>query len=313
MSIVINTAQMLLLILAAPLLRGVISKLKAWIQKRQGASVWRPYADLWKLFHKEELVPKAATLIFCSAPVVVFSATVVAAALLPVLHPAAFLTLDGDIFLFVYLLAIGRFAMSLGALDGGSSFGGMGSSREALVAALAEAPLFLVLTALAILAKTGSLSEIAGWTIRQNFFDVSTVHLLALAALAIVAVAETGRIPVDNPTTHLELTMIHEAMVLEYSGPSLALIEWSQDIKLNLLATLIISLFAPWGMSLAVTPLGLAAAVGLYALKLACLVIGLAVVESSVAKLRMYAVPDFLRVASALAILAVIFTAITKR
>lgn len=313
MQIVANTVQLLILVLAAPLLRGIISKLKAWIQRRQGASIWRPYADLWKLFHKEELVPDTATSIFRLAPVISFAVIIVAAAFLPVLHPAAFLTFDGDMFLFVYLLAMSRFVMSLGALDGGSSFGGIGSSREALVAVLAEAPLFLVLTALAILAKTGSLSAIASWTVGQNFFDISTVHILAFAAMAIVAIAETGRIPVDNPTTHLELTMIHEAMVLEYSGPSLALIEWSQAIKLNLMAALMISLFIPWGMSLAGTPLSIEAAFGIYILKLACLVAGLAIIESSVAKLRMYAVPDFLRVAAALAILAVIFTAITKR
>jgi formate hydrogenlyase subunit 4 len=170
-----------------------------------------------------------------------------------------------------------------------------------------------VLTALAILAKTSSLSEIARWTITQNFFDVSTVHILAFAALVIVAIAETGRIPVDNPTTHLELTMIHEAMVLEYSGPSLALIEWSQAIKLHLMGALMIGLFAPWGMSVVDTAGGLIVALGLYTLKLLGLAIGVSIVESSVAKLRMYVVPDFLRVASALAILAVIFTAITKR
>jgi formate hydrogenlyase subunit 4 len=305
--------QLLILVFIAPLLRGVISKLKAGIQRRQGASIWRPYADLWKLFHKEELVPKTATIVFRAAPIMTFASTVVAAAFLPLLHPYALLGLDGDIFLFVYLLVLSRFVMSLGALDGGSSFGGMGSSREALVAALAEAPLLLLLTALAILAKTAGLSEIARWTIAQNFFDVSTVHILAFAALAIVAVAETGRIPVDNPTTHLELTMIHEAMVLEYSGPSLALIEWSQAIKLHLMAALMIGLFAPWGMAATPTVVGVVVALGLYALKLVCLAVALSIVESSVAKLRMYVVPDFLRVASALAVLAVIFTAITKR
>jgi len=310
---ILSALQLLILIFAAPLLGGVISRLKAHIQRRQGASVWRPYSDLWKLFHKEDLVPKTATNVFRAAPIIAFSATVVAATFLPLVHPRTLLGMDGDIFLFAYLLVMGRFVMSLGSLDGGSAFGGMGSSREALVAALAEAPLLLVLTALAILAKTGSLSAIAEWTIKQDFFDVSTVHILALAALGIVAVAETGRIPVDNPTTHLELTMIHEAMVLEYSGPSLALIEWSQAIKLHLMAALMIALFAPWGMAAVPTVASVAAALGLYALKLVVLAIGLAVVESSVAKLRMYVVPDFLRVASALAILAVIFTAITKR
>lgn len=310
---ILNVVQILILVFSAPLLRGVISKLKAGIQRRQGASIWRPYADLWKLFHKEDLVPKTASIIFRVGPIIAFAATVVAAAFLPLLHPHALLELDGDIFLFAYLLVIGRFVMSLGALDGGSAFGGMGSSREALVAALAEAPLLLVLTALAILAKTAGLSEIARWTMAQNFFDVSTVHILAFAAMAIVAVAETGRIPVDNPTTHLELTMIHEAMVLEYSGPSLALIEWSQVIKLHLMAALMIGLFAPWGMAVTPTLGGVIAALGFYVLKLVSLAFALSIVESSVAKLRMYVVPDFLRVASALAILAVIFTAITKR
>jgi formate hydrogenlyase subunit 4 len=312
-NLILNVVQVLILVFAAPLLRGVISKLKAGIQRRQGASVWRPYSDLWKLFHKEELVPKTATIVFRAGPIIAFAATVVAAAFLPLLHPNALLGLDGDIFLFAYLLVMGRFVMSLGALDGGSAFGGMGSSREALVSALAEAPLLLALTALAILAKTAGLSEIARWTITQNFFDVSTVHILAFAALVIIAVAETGRVPVDNPTTHLELTMIHEAMVLEYSGPSLALIEWSQAIKLHLMAALMIGLFAPWGMAATPTVVGLVAALGLYALKLVYLAFALSIVESSVAKLRMYVVPDFLRVASALAILAVIFTAITKR
>jgi formate hydrogenlyase subunit 4 len=310
---VMNAAQMVLLVLAAPLLRGTISKVKARIQKRQGASVWRPYADLWKLLHKEDFVPSTASAVFRAAPVIGFSVTVVAAAFLPLLHPAAFLAMEGDIFLFVYLLAIARFSISLGALDGGSAFGGMGAGREALVATLAEAPFFLVLTALAILAQTASLSGIAAWTIQQDFFDVSTVHILAFVALAIVAVAETGRIPVDNPTTHLELTMIHEAMVLEYSGPGLALIEWSQAIKLHLMAALMIGLFAPWGMSGTAGLGAVVLSVGLYLAKLLCLVIALCVAESSVAKLRMYVVPDFLRVASALALLAVIFTAITKR
>lgn len=313
MSMIVSTMQILVLVLAAPLLRGVIARLKAILQRRQGASIWRPYADLWKLFHKEDLVPKTATMVFRGAPAIGFAVTVVAAAFLPVLHPNTLFHLDGDIFVFAYLLVIVRFAMSLAALDGGSAFGGMGSSREALVATLAEAPLLLVLTALAILARTSSLSEIARWTMMQNFFDVSTVHILAFAALIIVAIAETGRIPVDNPTTHLELTMIHEAMVLEYSGPSLALIEWFQAIKLHLVGALMIGLFAPWGMSAVDNAAGLSVALGLYALKLLGLAIAVSILESSVAKLRMYVVPDFLRVASALAILAVIFTAITKR
>ena len=189
----------------------------------------------------------------------------------------------------------------------------MGASREALVSVLAEAPLLLALAALSILAKSASLGSIARWTLEQNFFDLSAVHVLAFAALALVAVAETGRLPVDNPTTHLELTMLHEAMVLDYSGPSLALIEWAQAVKLQVVAALMIALFLPWGMSDTLTAAGLAIALGLYFAKVLLLACAVAVVESSIAKLRMYAVPDFLRVASALAILAVIFTVFIKR
>jgi len=181
------------------------------------------------------------------------------------------------------------------------------------VAALSEAPLLLALTALAIVAKTSSIAEITAWTLRQNFFDISAVHALALAAIGMVAVAETGRLPVDNPTTHLELTMIHEAMVLECSGPSLAFMEWSQALKLNIFSALIVAMFLPWGI--ATTPNLAALAMGLawFLIKIGFMTLLLALLESSVAKLRMYAVPNFLQVASALAILAVIFTAVMKR
>jgi len=197
-------------------------------------------------------------------------------------------------------------------MDGGSSFGGMGASREALVSALAEVPLLLGLVAVAILARTATLAGIVQWTVRQDFTQISAVHALAFAALALVAIAETGRIPVDNPTTHLELTMIHEAMVLEYSGPSLALIEWASAVKLSVLLALLIAVFAPWGMAGGVSVPALALATLAFLLKVFVLALAIAVVESSIAKLRMYLVPDFLGVASALAILAVVFTALMR-
>jgi formate hydrogenlyase subunit 4 len=211
------------------------------------------------------------------------------------------------------LLAFGRFSLLLGAFDGGSSFGGMGASREAMVSVLAEFPLLTSLIAVAIIAKSTSLAPIVAWTGTQNFFDISAVHLLAFAALIIVAIAETGRIPVDNPSTHLELTMLHEAMVLEYSGPSLAFVEWTQAIKLNLMIALLIGLFFPWGIAAGAGATAVLISIGLYLLKL-CFVTGaLAVLESSVAKLRMYAVPEFLGIASALSVLAIVFTVILKR
>jgi formate hydrogenlyase subunit 4 len=312
MTLALNILQALLLVAMAPLVRGVITRLKARMQNRRGASVFRPYSDLRKLFRKEDLVPPTASPLFRLSPVIVFVATVAAAAFIPALHASALLGTTGDFILLVYVLALGRFFLVLGAFDGGSSFGGMGASREALVSTLAEAPLLLGLTALAIGAHSASIAGLVQWTLGLQFFHLSAVHALALAALVLVAIAETGRIPVDNPATHLELTMIHEAMVLEYSGPSLALIEWASAIKLNLMMGLLIGLFAPWGMAVSHSVAGFALALALYALKTLVLVVGVALVESSLAKLRMYLVPDFLGMASALAILAVVFTALMR-
>jgi formate hydrogenlyase subunit 4 len=313
MKIAINLLQALILILGAPLLRGIIGRIKAWIQRRQGASIWRPYADLVKLFRKEDLVPPSASWVFRFAPRVLFGTTVCVAAFVPLVQPSALLASRGDFFLLVYLLALGRFFLSLGGLDGGSAFGGMGASREALISSLAEAPFLLGLVAVAILAAHADIAGMVAWTLQQNIFNISAVHILAFTSLAMVVIAETGRMPVDNPTTHLELTMIHEAMVLEYSGPSLALVEWASAIKLHTMVALLIALFAPWGMASSVSVWSIAAALLFYFLKAAVLMGLLAVVESGVAKLRMYLVPDFLGVASAVSALAVIFTMLAKR
>ncbi len=308
----LNIAQAGLLILIAPLLRGIIAALKARIQNRRGASIFRPYSDLLKLLRKEDLVSDTASGLFRVAPAILFGVTVVCTAFVPVLHASALLASTGDFILLVYLFALGRFFLVLGAMDGGSSFGGMGASREALVSTLAEAPLLLGLAAVSIQTGSPTLAGIAHWALHGDFFQLSAVHALAFGALVVVAVAETGRIPVDNPTTHLELTMIHEAMVLEHSGPSLALIEWASAIKLSVLAALLIALFVPFGMADALTPAAVALALGAALVKLFIVALAVAVVESSVAKLRMYMVPDFLGVASALSILAVVFTALMR-
>ncbi len=313
MKIAINVLQALILILGAPLVRGIIGRLKAWIQRRQGASIWRPYADLVKLFRKEDLAPPSASWVFRCAPMVLFGVTMAVAAFVPIVQPSALLASKGDFFLFVYLLALGRFFLSLGAFDGGSAFGGMGASRDALVSTLAEAPFLLALVAVAILASHADIAGIVGWTLQQNVFSISAVHILAFTALAMVVLAETGRMPVDNPTTHLELTMIHEGMVLEYSGPSLALVEWASAVKLHAMLALLIALFGPWGMASSASLWGTSAALLLYFAKVTVLMILLALIESGVAKLRMYLVPDFLGVASAVSALAVIFTMLAKR
>jgi formate hydrogenlyase subunit 4 len=313
MSGAINVIQALTLILGAPLVRGIVARFKALLQRRQGASIWRPYSDLAKLFYKEDLIPPTASGVFRVAPTVLFGTTICVATFIPVVHPSALLGSRGDFFLLVYLLALGRFFLSLGALDSGSSFGGMGASRDALVSTLAEAPFLLALVAVAILAAHADITGMVTWTLQQNFFNISAVHILAFTSLAMVVLAETGRMPIDNPTTHLELTMIHEGMVLEYSGPSLALIEWASAIKLHALLALLIALFGPWGMASSVSLGGVGVAFVLYCVKAAVLLMLLAMIESGVAKLRMYLVPDFLGVASAVSALAVIFTVLVKR
>ncbi len=313
MTVVMGVLQALFLVLAAPLVKGIVGRLKARFQKRLGASIWRPYSDLLKLLRKEDLVPPTASWLFRAAPRIVFAVIVSAAAFIPVFQSGALVGHKGDFILFVYLFAIGRFFLMLGAMDGGSSFGGMGASRDALVSTLAEGPLLLAFVAVSIVAHNPTISGIVQWTLGQNFFDISAVHILAFTTLGIVALAEAGRMPVDNPATHLELTMIHEGMVLEYSGPSLALIEWANAIRLNVLLALLIALFAPWGMAAEITWGAFGLALSAYLVKVLLLTVFVAVVESSVAKLRMYLVPDFLGVATALSILAVIFTMIAKR
>ena len=313
MKIAVDMLQALLLILGAPLVRGIIERLKAQLQRRRGASIWRPYAEIFKLLRKEDLVPPTSSVVFRIAPILLFGSTMCVAAFVPVVHASALLASRGDFFLLVYLLALGRFFLSLGALDGGSAFGGMGASREALVSSLAEAPFLLSLVAIAILASRADIAGMAGWTLQQNLFDISAAHILALASFGMVLLAEMGRMPVDNPTTHLELTMIHEGMVLEYSGPSLALIEWASAIKLHAMLALLIALFGPWGMASGGSGWRIPVALLLFCSKIALLMVLLSVIESAVAKLRMYLVPDFLGVASAVSALAVIFTMLAKR
>lgn len=308
----ISVTQLLLIVLGAPLIRGVIARVKARLQQRKGASIWRPYADLLKMFRKEDLVPPTASPVFRLAPVVELTVTIVVAAFIPVLFTSALLGDAGDFIVVVYLLATGRFFSALGALDGGSPFGGMGASREFMVAALAEGPMLLSLVALAIIAHETTIAGIVNWTVQQNFFDVSAVHIVALSALAIVAIAETGRMPVDNPTSHLELTMIHEAMILEYSGPSLALVEWAHSIKLHVILALLVGLFVPWGMAATSAVGAVTVAFGFYVIKVLGLTIAIALLESSVAKLRMYLVPNLLGVAGGLGVLAVVFTVLMK-
>lgn len=313
MKLLLPIFQALLMIAGAPLVGGVVSATKARLQRRRGASVFRPYADLWKLFRKEDLTPPTASVLFRMAPKIVIAVTVASSLLIPILTEASLLGGVGDFILLISLLALARFFLVLGGMDGGGAFGGMGGSREVMVSTLAEIPFMLSLISISIMAQSTRLSGIVHWTLSQNVFDVSAVHILAFSAMAMVAIAETGRMPVDNPTTHLELTMIHEAMVLEHSGPSLAFLEWASALKLNVFLSLLIAVFLPWGMAAAWTLPALGTALLAYAGKILVLAVALALVESGVAKMRMYAVPDFLGIATATSILAVVFTALGRR
>ena len=301
----VAVGQMLLALLLAPGLVGLIRWMKARLQNRRGAPAWQPYLELRKLFQKEVVVSRNASWLFRAAPFVIFASTTVAAALVPVL--AAPLTFDtmGDLITLVYLLVLGTFCLALAGLDPGSAFGGMGASREVTVAALAEPTVGLAVFALALSAGSTNLGRIVAATIEDPAGALSPGHLLAFGALFIVTLAETGRLPVDNPATHLELTMIHEAMVLEYSGRYLALIEWAAAIKLLVLFALLGNLFVPWGVARALTAEALLLAAGSFVLKLVALAVTVAVLETRIAKLRLFRVPELLSASFVLALLAV--------
>lgn len=288
---------------AAPLLKSIIKKLKARLQNRQGPPLLQGYYDLAKLLRKEPIRSETASWIYVAGPRVYFAAAVAATTLVPVLVAAAPLEAAGGILLLVGTLALGRFALATAALDTGSPFGGMGSSRDMTIAALAEPALMLGLFTIGLAA--GSLN--LGVLVRGLLERGPTLHpsdMLALAGLFIILIAETGRIPVDNPATHLELTMIHEAMVLEYAGPDLALVEWASAVKELLYITLLVDLFMPAGIATSLAPVALLIALVAWAAKVFFFALAVTVAESTNAKLRLFRVPDLVSVSLGLAFLS---------
>jgi len=301
--------QTLLMLLLAPLLSGCIKTWKARLQNRRGPRPWQVYFDIAKFLRKDMVISEHASWVFAFAPQVVFLTALTAGLMVPMLRTPAPLSLFGGVLAVVGLLALGRFFLALGGLDPASAFGGMGSSREMTISAIAEPALMLAVFAVAITAGSTDLSQIAQSTQGATWKLLNPAHVLAFAALFIVLLAETGRIPVDNPSTHLELTMIHEAMLLEYSGRYLALMEWGASIKQLVLMTLLVNVFIPVGLA---GPQASVAGLGLsllaYLAKLLALSAAVVVVETTNAKLRLFRVPDLLSTSFVLATLALLST-----
>src|SRR6185369_16636756 len=310
--LIAQAAQMLLVLALAPLVLGFTRKIKARLLRRIGAPLWQPYIDLWKLLHKDAVLAHNASWLYRISPYFVFAATWVAAALVPTYAANLMFSWSADLIAIVALLATGRFALALAGMDVGTAFGGIGSSREMMIASLAEPAMLLVVFSVALIAGTTQLSSIA------TTFATASIGLrvslgLAMFAFVFVAIAENARIPIDNPATHLELTMVHEAMVLEYSGRHLALIDLSSELKLLLYVSLIGCLFVPWGIA---SPASDTTAIAVGALsyigKLAVGGVLLAVFETVIAKMRVFRVPAFLGAALMLGLLATLLLFVSR-
>jgi formate hydrogenlyase subunit 4 len=310
--LIVQGAQMTLVLLLAPLLTGFVRKLKARLLRRKGPPLLQPYRDLLRLLRKEVVLAENASWLFRLTPYVVLAATWVAAALVPTFATGLMFSWTADLIAIVALLASARFFLALAGLDVGTSFGGIGASREVMIASLAEPAMLLIVFSLALVAGSTQLSTVA------DHMGSPQVGLrvslgMALIALVMVAIAENARIPVDNPATHLELTMVHEAMILEYSGRHLAMIELAAFLKLLLYMSLIGCVFVPWG--LATTGEGAGAhLVGLvsYIGKLAAGAVLLAFFETAIAKMRVFRVPDFLGAALMLALLGTLLLFVSR-
>jgi len=312
LDLAVQGAQMLLVLLLAPLLTGLVRKVKAHLLRRQGPPLIQPYRDLIRLMRKEVVLAENASWLFRVIPYLVFAATWVAASLVPTFRTGLLFSWSADLIAIIALLGSARFYLALAGLDVGTSFGGIGSSREVMIASLAEPAMVMIVFTLALVAGSTQLSTMASFLISGEV-GLRVSLGLALIALIIVAIAENARIPVDNPATHLELTMVHEAMVLEYSGRHLALIDLAASLKLLLYVSLIACLFAPWGMAAPDTGAAwLAIGIAAYLGKLALGGVLLALFETSIAKMRVFRVPEFLGAALMLGLLATLLLFVSR-
>jgi formate hydrogenlyase subunit 4 len=298
--------QTALLLLLAPLVSGCIKNWKAKLQNRRGPRPWQPYFDIAKFLRKDMVIPEHASWIFSTAPYVVLITSLLVGLMVPMVTAQAPLSLFGGALAVVGLLALNRFFLALGGLDPGSAFGGMGSSREMTISAIAEPALMLAVFTVAITAGSTDFSRIAAVEQTSTLKLLNPAHLMAFAALFIVLLAETGRVPVDNPATHLELTMIHEAMLLEYSGRYLAFMEWGASIKQLVLMAILVNLFMPLGLATDHSATSLMLGTVVFIAKLFALCVTVVIVETVNAKLRLFRVPDLLSASFVLAALALL-------
>lgn len=302
----IGVSQAVLIIMLSPLLVGIMRKTKAKSQKRIGASIIQPYYDLIKMLRKEETVSDQSSWIFRVTPWINFVTTASAALFIPVFLVYSPFGMIGDILFVVGLFGLGRFFTMLAGLDVSSSFGGLGSSREMMISTLVEPALFMTIFVLAIFYGGTNISTIVLSAHETSFLEVPGI-LFALIALFILIMAETGKIPFDNPSTHLELTMIHEATVLEYSGKSLALMEWSHAIKQAILFALFVNIFIPWNMAEQISFAGISIGIFSFLVKVIALAVFTAFIETRLAKWRLFRVSDLIAMAIASSMIGVIF------
>lgn len=299
-----NFLQMLIILLLAPMVNGIIKKLKAFTQKRQGPPVLQMYWDLFKLVKKESVISETASWIFRATPYVVFGTAAAGALLVPVTNLLPGVRFTGDIILLFYLLALGRFFMCLSGLDAGSAFGGMGSSREAMISSLIEPSILLSVFTVGLIAGSTSISRMMTSMSGIGTPLLQPVFILTFIAMLVIILAETARIPVDDPATHLELTMVHEAMLLEYSGRHLALMEYGASIKQLIVITLTVNFFLPADQLILFTGTGaFLLSLVLYFLRVVLLAVIIAAVEVSTVKFRFFSIPNLAALAFILSFL----------
>ena len=300
-----GVVQPVVIVAGSPLLVGVMRQVRARLEGRAGAGIGQPWRDLHKLFGKERITPRGTTEMFRIAPLVLVATTLVVAVVAPFVTTESAVDPVADLFAVVALLALGAVALALAGLDTGTAFGGIGASREMTILALVEPTLLVSIFALSVRVGSTNLAAIVSSTLHDPARVISPASLLAAVALIVVIVAETGRLPVDNPSTHLELTMVHEAMVLEYAGPDLALVELASAMRLSVFLGLLANLFVPWGIATTATLLALVIGVLALVVKVGLLGTVLAAGEVFLAKLRLFRVPELLAGSFLLSLLAV--------